>query len=68
MYKIAIMPGDGIGSEVIEEAIKVLNATELEYEKKNVTSGEPHTLKMEAPSPRSLSKHVKTLTPSSSEP
>ena len=33
MYKIAIMPGDGIGSEVIDEAIKVLNATELEYEK-----------------------------------
>ena len=32
MYKIAVMPGDGIGSEVIAEALKVLNATELEHE------------------------------------
>ena len=24
LYKIAVMPGDGIGSEVIAEAIKVL--------------------------------------------
>jgi len=32
MYKIAVLPGDGIGSEVVAEALKVLNATELKYE------------------------------------
>ncbi len=36
-HKIAVIPGDGIGSEVIEEGIKVLKATaqavdELEFE------------------------------------
>ena len=25
MYKIAVIPGDGIGKEVIEECIRVLN-------------------------------------------
>ncbi|CAN2040829.1 3-isopropylmalate dehydrogenase [Candidatus Magnetomoraceae bacterium gMMP-15] len=38
MYKIAVLPGDGIGPEVMKEAVKVLNACEkkfsfkLEYE------------------------------------
>jgi isocitrate/isopropylmalate dehydrogenase len=31
-YKVAVLPGDGIGPEVISEAIKVLNATELDFE------------------------------------
>jgi 3-isopropylmalate dehydrogenase len=31
-YKIAVMPGDGVGPEVTEEAIKVLEATELSFE------------------------------------
>src|SRR5579872_4285783 len=28
MFKIAVLPGDGIGPEVIEEAVKVLRAVE----------------------------------------
>jgi isocitrate/isopropylmalate dehydrogenase len=31
-YKIALMPGDGIGPEVIKEAVKVLQATNLTFE------------------------------------
>lgn len=30
-YKIAVLPGDGIGPEVIEQGIKVLNAVEQKY-------------------------------------
>ena len=30
-YKIAVLPGDGIGPEVIEQGIKVLNAIEEKY-------------------------------------
>ncbi|MFB0557499.1 MAG: isocitrate/isopropylmalate dehydrogenase family protein [Candidatus Bathyarchaeia archaeon] len=32
MYKIAVLPGDGVGPEVTSEAIKVLNATGLGLE------------------------------------
>ena len=31
-YKIAVMPGDGIGPEVTAEAVKVLKATDLNFE------------------------------------
>lgn len=31
-YKIAVMPGDGIGPEVTAEAVKVLKATDLRFE------------------------------------
>jgi len=31
-YKIAVLPGDGIGPEVTKEAMKVLEATELSFE------------------------------------
>lgn len=31
-YKIAVMPGDGIGPEVTAEAVKVLEATDLNFE------------------------------------
>lgn len=31
MYKIAVLPGDGIGPEVVNEALKVLNAIERKY-------------------------------------
>ena len=30
--KIAVLPGDGIGSEIIAEAVKVLNALQLGLE------------------------------------
>jgi 3-isopropylmalate dehydrogenase len=31
-YKVAVLPGDGIGPEVTQEAVKVLNATEVDLE------------------------------------
>jgi len=31
-YKIAVLPGDGVGPEVTSEAVKVLNATGLNFE------------------------------------
>ncbi len=31
-YKVAILPGDGIGPEVTNEAVKVLNTTDLNFE------------------------------------
>ncbi|MBU1783754.1 MAG: 3-isopropylmalate dehydrogenase, partial [Candidatus Omnitrophica bacterium] len=33
MYKIAVIPGDGTGPEVIAEGLKVLDAVGLKYEK-----------------------------------
>ena len=32
MYKIAVMPGDGTGPEVTEEAVKVLKAAAAKYD------------------------------------
>lgn len=32
MMKIAVLPGDGIGSEIVAEALKVLKATGLQFE------------------------------------
>ena len=31
-YKVAVLPGDGIGAEVIDEAVKVLKATGVSFE------------------------------------
>ena len=52
MYKIAVMPGDGIGSEVVTEAIKVLEATELEYEQIQCDIGGTAYLKNGNPLPK----------------
>ena len=32
VYKIAVIPGDGTGPEVIKEGLKVLGAVSQEYE------------------------------------
>ena len=37
--KIAILPGDGIGPEIIDEAVKVLNALELPFEMESADVG-----------------------------
>jgi isopropylmalate/isohomocitrate dehydrogenase-like protein len=39
MYKIAVVPGDGIGKEVVPEAVRVLEATGLEFEYQRVDVG-----------------------------
>ncbi len=37
--KIAILPGDGIGTEIVAEAVKVLNALELKFEMESALVG-----------------------------
>ena len=37
--KIAVLPGDGIGTEIVAEAVKVLNAMELRFEMENALVG-----------------------------
>ena len=37
--KIAILPGDGIGTEIVAEALKVLNALDLEFEMEQAVVG-----------------------------
>jgi 3-isopropylmalate dehydrogenase len=39
MMKIAVLPGDGIGTEIVAEAVKVLNALELPLELENALVG-----------------------------
>ena len=32
MYKIAVIPGDGIGKEVMEATLHILEASDIEFE------------------------------------
>ena len=37
--KIAVLPGDGIGTEIVSEAVKVLEALELPFEMESALVG-----------------------------
>ena len=37
--KIAVLPGDGIGTEIVEEAVKVLKALDLKFEMETALVG-----------------------------
>ena len=37
--KIAILPGDGIGPEIVAEAVKVLNVLDLNFESETALVG-----------------------------
>jgi 3-isopropylmalate dehydrogenase len=37
--KIAVLPGDGIGTEIVAEAVKVLNALDLKFEMETALVG-----------------------------
>src|SRR5574343_325444 len=37
--KIAVLPGDGIGTEIVEQAVKVLNALDLKFEMESALVG-----------------------------
>ena len=37
--KIAILPGDGIGTEIVAEAVKVLKALDLKFEMESALLG-----------------------------
>ncbi len=37
--KIAVLPGDGIGTEIVAEAVKVLNVLDLKFEMEEALVG-----------------------------
>ena len=37
--KIAVLPGDGIGTEIVAEAVKVLSALDLKFEMETALVG-----------------------------
>ena len=37
--KIAVLPGDGIGTEIVAEAVKVLNSLDLKFEMETALVG-----------------------------
>ncbi|MFZ9555331.1 MAG: isocitrate/isopropylmalate family dehydrogenase, partial [Limnohabitans sp.] len=37
--KIAVLPGDGIGTEIVEQAVKVLKALDLQFEMESALVG-----------------------------
>ncbi len=39
LMKIAVLPGDGIGTEIVAEAVKVLNALDLKFEMESALVG-----------------------------
>ena len=39
IMKIAVLPGDGIGTEIVDEAIKVLNVLDLPFEMETALVG-----------------------------
>ena len=42
--KIAVLPGDGIGTEIVAEAVKVLQALDLKFEMETALVGGDKTL------------------------
>ena len=37
--KIAVLPGDGIGTEIVEQAVRVLNVLDLKFEMEEAKVG-----------------------------
>ena len=52
--KIAVLPGDGIGPEIVDQAVKVLNALDKTLKWKRRTSGvwRTRTTGIRSPKPR----------------
>ncbi len=47
--KIAVLPGDGIGTEIVEQAVKVLNALDLKFEIESALVAAPPTTPLATP-------------------
>jgi isocitrate/isopropylmalate dehydrogenase len=56
-FKIAVMPGDGVGPEVIKEAVKVLRATGLNLEFLHCNVGGKAYIETGAPLPQEAKEH-----------
>ncbi len=49
MYKIAVIPGDGIGKEVMEATLHILDATKIEFEYTFADAGDEYADKTGIP-------------------
>ena len=45
MYKIAVIPGDGIGKEVMEATLHVLEASNIEFDYRFAEAGDEYAEK-----------------------
>jgi len=59
MYKIAVIPGDGIGKEVMEATINILEASKLEFEYTFANAGDEYVEKTGIPLPEETINIVK---------
>ena len=59
MYKIAVIPGDGIGKEVMEAIINILEASKLEFEYTFANAGDEYAEKTGIPLPEETINIVK---------
>ena len=55
MAKIAVLPGDGIGTEIVAEAVKVLNTLDLKFEMETALVGGAAALPASFPMASALS-------------
>jgi len=59
MYKIAVIPGDGIGKEVMEATLHILEASDIEFEYIFADAGDEYAEKTGIPLPRETVDIVK---------
>jgi 3-isopropylmalate dehydrogenase len=59
MYKIAVIPGDGIGKEVMEATLHILEASDIEFEYTFAEAGDEYAEKTGIPLPRETVDIVK---------
>ncbi len=59
MYKIAVIPGDGIGKEVMEATIHILDASDIEFEYTFAEAGDEYAEKTGVPLPQETIDIVK---------
>ena len=52
MYKIAVIPGDGIGKEVMEATLHILDASKIGFEYTFADAGDELRIKLDTPSTR----------------
>ena len=59
MYKIAVIPGDGIGKEVMEATLHILDASDIEFEYTFADAGDEYAEKTGIPLPQETIDIVK---------
>ncbi|MFQ5974751.1 MAG: isocitrate/isopropylmalate dehydrogenase family protein [Candidatus Hydrothermarchaeales archaeon] len=59
MYKVTLIPGDGIGPEVIDATLRVLDATGVEFEFEKVIAGKEALEKSSTPLPSEVLNSIR---------